>query len=74
MMSATRGAGLSPFLWNCDFDEMLGTYEIDPDILSIFTENYDIDNDVSAFVDDSQLVVVSESLFLCQQAANNILA
>ena len=73
-MSAPQGAGWSPFLWNCDFDEMLGTYEIDPDILSIFTENYDIENDVSAFVDDSQIVVVSESLFLCQQAANNILA
>ena len=33
--SAPQGGGLSPFLWNCDFDDMLGEYNISPNVFSI---------------------------------------
>ena len=33
--SAPQG-GDSPFLWNCDFDDMLGEYNISPDVFSDF--------------------------------------
>ena len=72
--SAPQGGGLSPFLWNCDFDDMLGEYDIDPNIFSNFVESYEIENNVQAFADDNQVVIVSESLLLCQLAGNNILS
>ena len=71
--SAPQGGGLSPFLWNCDFDDMLGEYDIDPMIFSNFVECYELENYVQAFADDNQIVIVSESLLLCQLAGNNIL-
>ena len=72
--SAPQGGGLSPFLWNCDFDEILGPYQLDQEALSQFTDNFDVENNVEAFADDGQVVVVSDSLLLCQQAANDILS
>ena len=65
---------MSPFLWNCDFDEILGPYQLDQEVLSQFTDNFDVENNVQAFADDGQVVVVSDSLLLCQQAANDILS
>ena len=52
---------------------MLGEYNIDPNVLSIFVESYEINNNVQAFADDKQVVIVSENLILCQLAGNNIL-
>ena len=72
--SAPQGGGLSPFLWNSDFDDMLGRYEIEPNILPSLIDECEIDNYVQAFADDSQLVIISDSLFLCQTAGNNILS
>ena len=72
--SAPQGGGLSPFLWNCDFDDMLGEYNISPNVFSNFVESYDLENKVQAFADDNQVIVVSESLLLCQLAGNNILS
>ena len=71
--SAPQGGGLSPFLWDCDFDEILGPYQLDQETLSQFTDNFDVENNVQAFADDGQVVVVSDSLLLCQQASNDIL-
>ena len=45
---------------------MLGEYDIDPIILSPLFEDCEIENNFLAFADDSQLVLVSESLLLCQ--------
>ena len=42
--SAPQGGGLSPFLWNCDFDDRLGEYDIDPKIFSNFVECYELEN------------------------------
>ena len=53
---------------------MLGEYNIDPNVLSTFVESYEIDNNVQAFADVKQVVIVSESLLLCQLAGNNILS
>ena len=53
---------------------MLGEYNIDPNVLATFVESYEIDNNVQAFADDKQVVIVSESLLLCELAGNNILS
>ena len=53
---------------------MLGEYNISPDVFSNFVESYDLENKVQAFADDNQVVIVSESLLLCQLAGNNILS
>ena len=71
--SAPQGGGLSPFLWNSDFDDMLGTYSIDQNVFSDIVESNEVENNVQAFADDSQVLVISDSLFLCQLAANYIL-
>ena len=72
--SAPQGGGLSPFLWNSNFDDILGQYELEPNILPSLINECEIDNYVQAFADDSQLVIISDSLFLCQTAGNNILS
>ena len=72
--SAPQGGGLSPFLWNCDFDDMLGHYSVDPEAFATLAEHFDVENNVQAFADDSQAIFIGESLFQCQQAANNVLA
>jgi hypothetical protein len=72
--SAPQGGGLSPFLWNCDFDDMLAEHNISSNVFSNFVESYDLEIKVQAFADDNQVVVVSESLLLCQLAGNNILS
>ena len=53
---------------------MLGEYNISPDVFSNFVESHDLENKVQAFADDNQVVIVSESLLLCQLAGNNILS
>ena len=72
--SAPQGGGLSPFLWNCDFDDMLGHYSVDLEAFATLAEHFDVENNVQAFADDSQAIFIGESLFQCQQAANNVLA
>ena len=59
-----QGGGLSNLVWNSDFDDMLGEYDIDPIILSSFVEDCEIENNVQAFADDSQLMSIPKVLTL----------
>jgi ribonuclease HI len=64
--SAPQGGGFSPFIWDVDFDDCLSL----PDEI---VDRVDVDSDCQAFADDSEVIVISESLFTCQNVANEIL-
>ena len=47
--------------------------EVDPRVLDIIENCAHVDSSSQAFADDSQVVIVSESLFSCQLIANDVL-
>ena len=47
--------------------------EVDPRVLDIIENCAHVDSSSQAFADDSQVVIVSESLLSCQLIANDVL-
>ena len=71
--SCPQGGGISPFIWDTDFDDTLDVPTVDPEVLSIIEDCVHVDSDSQAFADDSQVAIISESLLSCQLIANDIL-
>lgn len=71
--SSPQGGGLSPFIWNTDYDDSLEIPEFDPAVLSIVDEYSFNDATSQAYADDSQLVVISDTLHNCQIIGNDLL-
>ena len=72
--SCPQGEGLSPFIWDTDFDDTLDVPTVDPEVLSIVEECVQVDSDSQAFADDSQVAIISETLLSCQLIVNDILS
>lgn len=72
--SCPQGGGLSPFIWDTDYDDTLGIPAIDPNVLAIIEESTYIDSSSQAYADDSQVAIVSDTLHSCQLIANDILS
>ena len=60
--SAPQGGGLSPFIWDMDYDDTLDVPAIDPDLLAIVEESTYIDSSAQAYADDSQVAIISDTL------------
>ena len=71
--SCPQGGGLSPFIWDTDFDDALDIPTVDPEVLSIIQECTYTDASSQAFADDSQVAIVSDTLHAIQLIGNDIL-
>ena len=72
--SAPQGGGLSPFIWDTDYDDTLDVPTIDPNLLTIVEESTNDDSSAQAYADDSQVAIISDTLHSCQIIANDILS